>query len=82
MTEEYLFGPPVKVKTSAIPTLRSPSSPPQRTWIAQGRCPWCHNRVKDWKPLFSDTWWPTMCELGVDPLTGHLQNCEHKNIAL
>jgi hypothetical protein len=38
--------------------------------------------VKGWKPLFSETWWSTMCELGVDPLTGHLQDCEHKGIAL
>jgi hypothetical protein len=38
--------------------------------------------VKDWKPLLSYTWWSTMCELGVDPVTGHLQNCEHKGIAL
>ena len=82
MTDEYLFGPPVKVKISAIPTLSSRSTPPQRTWIARGRCPCCHNRVKNWRPLLPYTWWSTMCELGVDPVTGHLQNCEHKDIAL
>lgn len=57
----------------------------QRDLIAMGLCPYCENNIKGWKPvsgMFAPEWYETMREQGVDPSTGHRQDCPNKKVAL
>lgn len=47
----------------------------------EGKCPECKRMVKGWEPVFgffAPEWWETMRENGIDPATGHRQNCKTK----
>jgi len=44
------------------------------------RCLWCRRVVGGWKPLFSLTWWTTMREHGIDPVTGHFESCRYSGV--
>ncbi len=57
----------------------------QRDLISMGLCPFCGQRVKDYKPVFgyfAPEIWATQRENGVDPSTGHKKDCKHKAIKL
>lgn len=57
----------------------------QRDLMNMGMCPFCEKQIKGWKPVFGSfapEWWATMREKGIDPATGHLESCQHKNISL
>ena len=60
-------------------------TPHQRDLMLMGMCPFCEERIKNWKPVFGSfapEWWATIREVGRDPNTGHKLNCKYKNIRL
>jgi hypothetical protein len=44
------------------------------------RCLWCRRVVGGWKPLFSLSWWTTMREHRIDPVTGHFESCRYSGV--
>lgn len=50
-----------------------------------GLCPYCNQQIKGYKPpigSFAPEAYETLRENGIDPSTGHKQNCKHKDIKL
>jgi hypothetical protein len=57
----------------------------QRDLALLGKCPYCEQSVRGWKPVFgafAPEWWATMREHGIDGANGHRENCAHKDIRL
>ena len=51
--------------------------------LSQGKCPYCKAFIRGYKaPIgsFAPEAWATLRENGIDPATGHLKNCSHKEI--
>ena len=56
-----------------------------RDLMAMGLCPFCEAQIRGYDPpvgSFAPEAWATLRERGIDPASGHRQQCEHKQICL
>jgi hypothetical protein len=57
----------------------------QRDLMIMGKCPFCERTIKDWKPVvgsFAPEFYATCYDHGIDPSTGHKEDCPYKDIKL
>ena len=57
----------------------------QRDLLVMGKCPFCERTIKGYSSpegSFAPEAWATLREHGVDPSSGHSENCVHKDIRL
>lgn len=50
-------------------------------WELQGKCPECGQKIQGWiapSGAFAPEAWATLREHGIDPKTGHKENCQNK----
>jgi len=53
--------------------------------MSMGLCPFCEKSIKDYKPVSgfcAPEYYATMREHHLDPITGHADNCQYKEIRL